>query len=85
MSTRILQALAVADFRERVRRPVFVAILLAAVALGYAVIPPASAHYAMLNVGGYRGDYDSVYTGMILALMGGLWLSLAGFYVVKTR
>lgn len=83
MNVRALEGLAVADFRERVRRPAFVAILLAAVALGYAAVPPASANYSLLSVGGYRGEYDSTYVGMILALMGGLWLSFAGFYVVK--
>lgn len=58
-------------------------ILLAAVALGYAAIPPASATYSLINVGGYRGVYDGEYLGLVLALMGGLWLSFAGFYVVK--
>jgi ABC-type transport system involved in multi-copper enzyme maturation permease subunit len=83
MSARILWALALSDFRERVRRPAFLAILLAAVALGYAAAPPASADYALLSVGGYRGVYDSEYLGTVLALMGGMWLSFAGFYVVK--
>jgi hypothetical protein len=76
-------ALALADFRERVRRPAFVAVLLGAVALGYAAVPPASARYAMLRVGEFRGTYDASYVGTAVALVGGLWLSLAGFYVVK--
>lgn len=83
MILRILWALAISDFRERVRRPTFLAILLAAVALGYAAAPPTSANYAMLSVGGYRGAYDSEYLGTVLALMGGMWLSFAGFYAVK--
>lgn len=83
MRERGLWALAVADFRERVRRPAFLVTLLAAVALGYAAIPPASATYSLINVGGYRGAYDGEYLGLVLALMGGLWLSFAGFYVVK--
>jgi hypothetical protein len=83
VSARILWALAISDFRERVRRPAFLAILLAAVALGYAAAPPASANYSLLSVGGYRGVYDSEYLGTVLALMGGMWLSFAGFYVVK--
>ena len=83
MNARVLGALAIADFRERVRRPSLAAMLLAAVALGYAAAPPASAGYAMVSVGGFRGAYDSAYLGTILALMGGMWLSFAGFYVVK--
>lgn len=55
MNARILGALAVADFRERVRRPAFLVTLLAAVAVAYTVIPPAPSTYSLLNVGGYRG------------------------------
>jgi hypothetical protein len=76
-------ALALADLRERVRRPGYLVVLLGAVALGYAAVPPASATYAMLRVGPFRGTYDSAYVGTAVALVGGLWLSLAGFYVVK--
>lgn len=78
-----LIALAVADFRERVRRPAFAGVLLGAVALGYAAVPPASASYAMLRVGAFRGVYEASYVGTAVALVGGVWLSLAGFYVTK--
>lgn len=83
MSARVLGAIAVADFRERVRRPSFLVTLLATVALAYAAAPPVSATYSVINAGGYRGVYDGAYLGTVLALMGGLWLSFAGFYVVK--
>lgn len=83
MSPRVLGALAVSDFRERARRPAFLVTLLAVLALGYAAAPPTSADYALLSVGGYRGEYDGEYLGTVLALMGGMWLSFAGFYVVK--
>ena len=83
MSARVLWALAVADFRERMRRPAFPATLVAAVALAYAAAPPTSGTYSLINVGGYRGAYDGAYLGAVLALMGGMWLSFAGFYVVK--
>ena len=83
MNARVLGAIAVADFRERVRRPAFAATLIATVALAYAVAPPTSATYSVISAGGYRGVYDGAYLGTVLALMGGLWLSFAGFYVVK--
>lgn len=83
MNARVLGAIALADFRERVRRPAFAAVLLATAALAYAAAPPASATYSVISAGGYRGIYDGGYLGTVLALMGGLWLSFAGFYVVK--
>lgn len=83
MTPRLLMALATADFRDRVRRPAFLVTALATVALGYLAAPPASATYAVVKVGEHRGVYDSGYLGAVLALGGGLWLSLCGFYVVK--
>ena len=38
-SGRVLGALAVADFRERSRRPAYVVTLAAAIALGYLALP----------------------------------------------
>lgn len=80
---KAVAALALADFRERVRRPAFVMVLLGAVALGYFAVPPASATYAMLRVGDFRGTYEALYVGTAVALVGGPWLALAGFFVVK--
>ena len=83
MSARILAALAVADFRERTRRPAYLVTLAAAIALGYLALPPASSLYVVMNAGGYRGIYNSAYSGTATALAGGLWLMFAGFYVVR--
>jgi len=76
-------ALAVADFRERVRRPAFLMTLLATVVFAYLAAPPATAGYALMQVGDFRGIYDSWYIGTLLAVMTGGWLAIAGFYVVK--
>lgn len=84
MSARVLGALAVADFRERVRRPAYAVVLLAAVGLGYLAAPAAGAHWTIVNAGDYRGVYGSAYIGAVTALAGALWLSAAGFYVVRT-
>ena len=83
MSARILGALAVADFRERTRRPAYLVTLAAAIVLGYLALPPASSLYVIMNAGGYRGIYNTAYAGTATALAGGLWLMLAGFYVVR--
>lgn len=84
MTPRVLSALAVADFRERVRRPAYAVVLLAAVGLGYLAAPAAGAHWTIVDTGAYRGVYNSAYIGTVTALAGALWLSTGGFYVVRT-
>jgi hypothetical protein len=71
--------LAKADFLERVRRPGFLITLGLAVYLGYVV----SAGQLKLWLGDYRGVYNSAWVGLLMALVANLFLSLAGFYVVK--
>jgi hypothetical protein len=83
VNVRPLLALAVADFRERVRRPAFGMTLLATMVFAYLAAPPARAGYALMQVGDFRGIYDSWYVGTLLAVMTGGWLAIAGFYVVK--
>jgi hypothetical protein len=80
----MLAALALADFRERVRRPAYVVVLGAAVVLGYLAVPATTDHWTIVNSGSYRGVYDSAYVGMVTALAGALWLSTGGFYVIRT-
>ncbi|GIM94583.1 ABC transporter permease [Paractinoplanes toevensis] len=84
MRSRALAALAVADFRERVRRPSYVVVLLAAVGLGYLAAPASGAHWTIVNAGAYRGVYNSAYIGTVTALAGALWLATGGFYIVRT-
>jgi hypothetical protein len=84
MRTRVLGALAVADFLERTRRPAYLVTLAAAVVLGYLALPPASSRWVVMNAGGYRGVYNSAWTGTVTALAGALWLMGAGFYVVRS-
>jgi ABC-type transport system involved in multi-copper enzyme maturation permease subunit len=79
----VLCAIAMADFRDRARRPAFVVMLLAAAGLGYLAAPPPSTGYTMVKIGEFRGAYDSGYLGVMLAMVAGLWLSLCGFYAVK--
>lgn len=81
---RVLAALAVADFRERTRRPGYLVTLAVAVMLGYLALPPASSRYVIMNAGGYRGVYNSAWAGMVTALAGALWLMGGGFYVVRS-
>ncbi|MFC7546501.1 ABC transporter permease [Plantactinospora sp. GCM10030261] len=83
MRPRVVGAIALADFRERVRRPAYLMILLTAVLLGYVAVPAADARWTVVSLGAYRGSYDSAYVGTVTALAGGLWLSLGGFYAIR--
>lgn len=79
----MIGALALADFRDRVRRPAYVVTLIAAVALGFFAVPDADARWVVLYIGSYRGEYNSPYVGTLVALTSVIWLSLGGFYVVR--
>lgn len=84
MTVRVLGALAVADFRERTRRPAYLVTLASTVVLGYLALPPASSLFVVMNAGGYRSVYNSAYAGTATALAGALWLMIGGFYVVRS-
>ncbi|WP_067179813.1 hypothetical protein [Microtetraspora niveoalba] len=83
MSARVPVALAVADFRERVRRPAYAVTLLAAVGLACLAVPSAGSRWVIIDVGGHRGVYTSAWIGTATALAGALWLTTGGFYVVR--
>lgn len=83
MTVRVWR-MAVADFRERRRRPAYAVTLLAAVALAYLAVPGPGSRWTILDVGGYRGLYTSAYVGAATALASALWLTVGGFYVVRT-
>ncbi|MEV6981312.1 hypothetical protein AB0M95_08650 [Sphaerisporangium sp. NPDC051017] len=83
MTAGTLAGLVAGDFRERVRRPVYAVILLSAVGLGYLATPARDTQWVIMNIGHYRGVYNSAYIGMATALAGALWLTLGGFYVVR--
>ncbi|WNV85792.1 hypothetical protein [Umezawaea sp. Da 62-37] len=75
--------LAVGDFRDRVRRPVYAVTLLGAVLLGYLAVPAADSHWTIVQLGVYRGLYTSAYVGTATALASAVWLLLGGFYLVR--
>jgi hypothetical protein len=79
-----LQAIALADFRERVRRHGFLVTIGLAVYAAYAFLPPNHAVYATLQFDGRRGIYNSAWVGTSTALLTTTFLSLVGFYVVKS-
>ncbi len=79
-SVHILYHMVKADFLERVRRYSFLMTLAGALYLAYAI----TAEKVVVRVGeGYRGQYNSAWIGMMMAVCCSTFLSLCGFYVVK--
>jgi hypothetical protein len=72
-------ALALADFRERLRRRSFLAVLAAAGFLGLQAIQGR----VEVALGDYTGEPSSAWAGALLALVGSTFLALAGFWMVK--
>jgi hypothetical protein len=77
--SRVVFASARADFLERIRRYSFLFTLGLALYFGYL----AAVGKLMLRVGEFRGIYNSAWIGALLAMVGGTFISLAGFYFVK--
>ena len=78
-SARIIYHLARADFLERVRRYSFLAMVGLVVFLGYQT---AIGNMA-LELGKYRGEYNSAWVGAMMSLIAAFFLGWFGFYLVK--
>jgi hypothetical protein len=76
---RTLYHLARADFLERVRRYSFLIMLCLMVFLGY----QAAVGNINVQVGNYRGEYNSAWVGSMMAIIASFFLGLFGFYLVK--
>jgi hypothetical protein len=76
---RVIYHLARADFLERVRRYSFLVMLGAVVFLGY----QAAVGNVRIQLGSYRGEYNSAWIGSMMALIASFFLSWLGFYLVK--
>ncbi len=78
-SAHIIYHLARADFLERVRRYSFLVMLGLVVFLGYQT---AIGNMA-LELGQYRGEFNSAWVGAMMSLIGTFFIGWFGFYMVK--
>jgi ABC-type transport system involved in multi-copper enzyme maturation permease subunit len=76
---RVIYHLARADFLERVRRYSFLVMLGLAVFLGYQT---AIGNMA-LELGQYRGEFNSAWVGAMMSLIATFFIGWFGFYLVK--
>jgi len=73
-----------ADFLERIRSYRFLAMLLFTIFLTYLFIPALdSIQIVGLNLGGYRGVYNSAWIGSMVTLLMGEFFILFAFYLLK--
>jgi len=75
----IIYHLARADFLERVRRYSFLIMLGLVVFLGY----QAAIGNIYVQVGEYRGEFNSAWVGSMMAVIASVFLGWFGFYLVK--
>jgi hypothetical protein len=76
---RALYQMVRADFLERVRRYSFLLTMAFSVYLGYSVY----AGQVTLQLDKYRGVDNAAWLGSVIGLVGSVWLTLVGFYIVK--
>lgn len=76
---RVIYHLARADFLERVRRYSFLIMLGLVVFLGY----QAAIGNIYVQVGDYRGEFNSAWVGSMMAIIASFFLGWFGFYLVK--
>ena len=78
-SLAVIYHLARADFLERVRRYSFLIMLGAVLFLGY----QAAVGNVTLQLGDYRGEFNSAWVGSMMAIIASFFLGWFGFYLVK--
>ncbi|HYR28511.1 MAG TPA: hypothetical protein VEU30_08600, partial [Thermoanaerobaculia bacterium] len=85
MSDRLYRLAAVvrADFLIRLRRPSTAVVFLLLSAIPYLWIPDPATGRTLIQVGGQRALYNSAAIGMATAVLGTMFIGLAGFYVIS--
>jgi len=79
VNPRVLYHIARADFLERVRRYSFLVTLAFTLYAGY----EANRGNIVVNVGSYRGIYNSAWLGLLLSMTATTLITMVGFYVIK--
>jgi len=76
-------SVALADLRQRTRTFTMFLVVAVALQVGFLLVPDASATYATVNLGGWRGIYNSAWMGTTTAIFTAALLPLAGFFLVR--
>jgi len=76
-------SVALADLRERTRTFAMFLVIAVALQVGFLFVPDASAPYATVDLGGWRGLYNSAWMGTTTAILTVALLPLAGFFLIR--
>ncbi len=76
-------AVARADLLERSRTFATLTVLAVVLELGYLCVPDRGASYATVDLGGWRGIYNSAWMGVSTALLTASLLPLLGFFLIR--
>jgi ABC-type transport system involved in multi-copper enzyme maturation permease subunit len=76
-------AIARADLLERTRTFGIAIVVAALLELGYLFVPDRSAAYSTVDLGGWRGIYDSSWMGTMNAVLTIAFLPLIGFFLIR--
>ena len=79
----LLLGLVKADFKERMRRYSFLVMAGVSMIAFYLFVPPTGSLFAVVEVAGHRGIYNSAWVGASIAMATTPLLFLLGFYLVK--
>lgn len=71
------------DYLQRTRSYAFIVTLCISLALAYTFVPEPNANYTTVKVQNYIGLYNAPWFGYVTAIMGSVFLSLFGFYLVN--
>ena len=71
------------DFLQRTRGYGFLVVLAVGLYMAYTFIPAPDATYSTVKFGKFVGDYNSAWIGYVTAIMGSVFLSLTGFYLIN--
>ncbi len=83
-SMKRLKGIVKADLKERTRNGGFLLVVAMSMISAYLFLPPRNSYFAVLDISGYRGIYNSAWVGASVAMSTVSLLFLLGFFYVKS-
>ena len=72
------------DYLQRTRSYAFLITLCASLAIAYTFVPEPNASYSTIRISDYVGYYNSAWFGYVTAIMGSVFLSMIGYYLINS-
>lgn len=71
------------NYLQYVRSYSFLITVAISVYVALSLVPSPKATYSTIRLGAFTGDYNSVWIGLVIAVMASTFLSLAGFFLIN--